>query len=52
MNVDYQVNNQKLMTALDDFFKVGIGGRREWMGKHNNAEDLCIKQRNIFFFQG
>lgn len=28
MNVDYQVNTQKFMTALDDFTKVGIGGRR------------------------
>jgi hypothetical protein len=28
MNIDYQVNNQKLKTALDDFVKVGIGGRR------------------------
>jgi hypothetical protein len=28
MNIDYQVNNQKLLTALDDFVQVGIGGRR------------------------
>ena len=28
MNIDYQVNNQKLMTALGDFVKFGIGGRR------------------------
>ena len=28
MNIDYQVNHQKLVTALDDLVKVGIGGRR------------------------
>ena len=28
MNIDYQVNHQKLLTALDDFVKVGKGGRR------------------------
>ena len=27
-NIDYQVNNQNIKTALDDFVKVGIGGRR------------------------
>jgi len=27
-NLDYQVNHQNLMTALDDLIKVGIGGRR------------------------
>ena len=27
-NLDYQVNNQNIKTALDDFVKVGIGGRR------------------------
>ena len=28
MNIDYQVNNQNIKTALDDFIKVGVGGRR------------------------
>ena len=28
MNIDYQVNNQNIKTALDDFVKVGKGGRR------------------------
>jgi len=27
-NIDYQVNNQNIKTALDDFVKVGKGGRR------------------------
>jgi hypothetical protein len=27
-NFDYQVNNQSIKTALDDFSKVGSGGRR------------------------
>ena len=27
-NLDYQINNQQLKTALDDFIKVGVGGRR------------------------
>ena len=27
-NIDHQVNNQNIKTALDDFVKVGIGGRR------------------------
>ena len=27
-NLDYQVNNQNIKTALDDFVKVGKGGRR------------------------
>ena len=27
-NLDYQINNQQLKTALDDLVKVGIGGRR------------------------
>ena len=29
MDLDYQVNNQKLLTALDDFIKVGVNGRRK-----------------------
>ena len=27
-NIDYQVNNESIKTALDHFLKVGIGGRR------------------------
>ena len=27
-NIDYQVNNESIKTALDDFVKVGKGGRR------------------------
>ena len=27
-NIDYQVNNESIKTALDDLVKVGIGGRR------------------------
>ena len=26
--IDYQINNESIKTALDDFVKVGKGGRR------------------------
>ena len=48
MKVDYQVNHQKLLTALDDLVKVGIGGRR----RKRKLELIYGNEEARFDFQG
>ena len=48
MNIDYQVNHQKLLTALDDLVKVGIGGRR----RKRKLELIYGNEEARFDFQG
>ena len=48
MNIDYQVNYPKLMTALDDFIKVGVGGRR----RKRKLELIYGNEEARFDFQG
>ena len=47
-NIDYQVNNQNIKTALDDFVKVGIGGRR----RKRKLELIYGNEEARFDFQG
>ena len=47
-NLDYQVNYPKLMTALDDFIKVGVGGRR----RKRKLELIYGNEEARFDFQG
>ena len=47
-NLDYQVNNQNIKTALDDFVKVGIGGRR----RKRKLELIYGNEEARFDFQG
>ena len=47
-NIDYQVNYPKLMTALDDFIKVGVGGRR----RKRKLELIYGNEEARFDFQG
>jgi hypothetical protein len=47
-NLDYQVNYPKLMTALDDFIKVGVGGRR----RKRKLELIYGNEEATFDFQG
>jgi hypothetical protein len=49
MNIDYQVNNQKLLTALDDLVKVGVGGRRR---RKRKLKFVYGNEEARFDFQG
>ena len=48
MNIDYQINNQQLKTALDDLVKVGVGGRR----RKRKLELIYGNEEARFDFQG
>jgi hypothetical protein len=45
-DIDYQVNNESIKTALDDFVKVGKGGRRRMRKLKYASEEVA------FDFQG
>jgi hypothetical protein len=47
-NIDYQVNNESIKTALDDLVKVGIGGRR----RKRKLELIYGNEEARFDFQG
>ena len=47
-NLDYQINNQQLKTALDDLVKVGVGGRR----RKRKLELIYGNEEARFDFQG